>query len=54
MITHEQFRQLLDAYFGARDHERWAKDHGTQAEYRLAILAVQEARLALEKGVFGP
>lgn len=53
-ITHEEFKQLLEAYLGAREHERWAKDHATVEEYQRAVLASREARLALELGVFGP
>jgi len=53
-LTKTQFKALIDAYLGARDHERWAATKGTAEEYRLALEASRKAREALEKGVFGP
>ena len=51
-LTKAEFKALVDAYLGAREHERWAHDHGTQAEQDRAVEASREARAALEKAVF--
>lgn len=51
-LTKAEFVALVDAYLGAREHERWAHDHGTESEAEVAAKASQEAREALEKAVF--
>lgn len=51
-LTKAEFLALVDAYLGAREHERWAVHHGTAEEYRIAIEATKAAREALVKGVF--
>jgi hypothetical protein len=48
-LTKAEFLALVDTYLGAREHERWAKEHGTQDEHRRAIEASREARAALER-----
>ena len=52
-LTKAEFKALVDAYLGARDHERWARTNGTLDELMSASAAVKDAREALEKGVFG-
>lgn len=47
MLTKEEFVALVDAYLGAREHERWAKENGTVEEHALAVAASREARDAL-------
>jgi hypothetical protein len=51
-LTKAEFKALVDAYLGARDHERWVREHGTPGELLLANKASMEARAALEKAVF--
>lgn len=50
-LTKAEFVALVDAYLGARDHERWAKDNAKPGEYMLAVIASQNARAALEQAV---
>lgn len=52
-LTHEEFKRLLDAYLGAREHEEWTRKRGTQGEWLAAVAASKEARKALTVGVFG-
>lgn len=52
-LTKAEFKALVDAYLGARDHERWARINGTLEEVMSASAAAKDAREALEKGVFG-
>lgn len=52
-LTHDEFKRLLDAYIGARNHEDWVRVNGTADEYARAINASIEARKALTKAVFG-
>ncbi len=52
-LTKAQFKQLVNAYLGARAHERWAIENGTDEEQERASAASKAAREALEKGVFG-
>ena len=49
-ISKAAYVALLNAYLGAREHERWAHDHGTAAEVEAAEKAAQEAREALIRG----
>ena len=46
-LTKTEFLKLVDAYFGAKDHERWTKENGTRREYELAVAATREARDAM-------
>lgn len=46
-ISKAAYVALLNAYLGAREHERWAKDNATLQEYALAVAASREARDAL-------
>lgn len=45
-----EFVKLVDAYLGARSHERWARENGTEEEYELAATATKEAHAAMMKG----
>jgi hypothetical protein len=49
-LTKEEFVALVDAYLGAREHERWVYQQGDAAAYRLAVAATQAAREALIEG----
>lgn len=53
-LSKAQFAALVDAYLGARAHERWAMENGTEEESERAREASKAARKALEDGVFGP
>lgn len=50
-LSKAEFLKLVDAYFGAKDHEKWAAANGTAAEYRLAVAATDRARQAVLDGV---
>jgi hypothetical protein len=50
-LTKAEFRKLVDAYFGAKDHEKWARENGTPEEHRLALEAVEKARQVMLDGV---
>jgi hypothetical protein len=52
-LTKAEFKALVDAYLGAREHQDWAKFNGTTREWEAAKIASQAAREALEKAVFG-
>ena len=51
-LTKAEFKALVDAYLGAKDHERWVRENGSLGELLLATKASAEARAAMEKGVF--
>lgn len=50
-LSKTEFLKLVDAYFGAKDHERWVYANGTASEYRLAVAATEKARQATIEGV---
>lgn len=46
-LTKAEFVALVDAYLGAREHERWAKENGTRSDYERAVEASRAARETL-------